>query len=992
VAVLFAFFVGLVDLAAEMAVLRAGRFGLGASPQSTAILLSLALAGFGVGAALSRRYQGARAFAAWRVAAGIFGSVGALATLAAASVPGIVAAWVAPALSLVSAAAFSIPSGASIPLLFAWTRGLAVRAAILFAANAIGSIVGVVLGGVVGPIHAGTGICALAVFAVNLAIALLAFLRPAAFEERRGPAPEAPSSGGGRALPALGIAFSAGAATIACEALFARIAPFFLDERSDALATVLASALFGLAVGGAMCGLLLRRFRAGSILGVAIAAIAFCGPVALFGLELFTRDRWISAPTTPGQWLGARFLLGGALFAPLFVFVGILSPLAFDFARGGGRDRAATVNLAYAIGALVPAWLVPALLSLGVPTTALLGCVGLVALPAGLAVFGVRSLPVLLPAAAAAFLGSGAVTARVPPFRTRPWLTPLETLEGPAGVAAVVLDRRRQELALFTNAFRAAATGDDYRYTRSLAHIPSLLCAKPPERVAVIAVGTGSTAAAALRHKSVRRLDMVEISSEVFSLLPWFRPASDALFPRRASGDADKDTNNTPPTLDPRIVCDVEDGRRFVAKEGEPYDLVILEPLFPDTPSAYPFYTKQFYALAKARLDKGGILAQWIPIHATEPLSFRALVATFSVSFPHRAAYLVGESLLLLGSEEPLGLQAGRLAEALQSPELAADLRRSGCASVGDLVAQCVLGDEGMGFFGTRHPLSDDAPRIERLGILTKRDPAAFEKENLGLLIRARETFPNDPLPGLDQLPAGEQEARRAAGLAYLRARRALVLDESETLDPSDGSRDRGALTETTPHPFAALDGQRDSTARSVREGRGYLASGDVRSALRVFEKAAAVARDPVVWLGLALAYYRSDRAADAGFAMAVALALEPDSPSILPPEWNDPKTLEELAKIREPASALVARLPNDPRTLAEVAEALWSGDPPRRIVALVTVARDRDRLGYEIERLSESLVSRPAAEIQAALTVAEALADPTLSATRAKLAAALRK
>ena len=157
VAVLFAFFVGLVDLAAEMAVLRAGRFGLGASPQSTAILLSLALAGFGVGAALSRRYQGARAFAAWRVAAGIFGSVGALATLAAASVPGIVAAWVAPALSLVSAAAFSIPSGASIPLLFAWTRGLAVRAAILFAANAIGSIVGVVLGESSGPSMRGPG-------------------------------------------------------------------------------------------------------------------------------------------------------------------------------------------------------------------------------------------------------------------------------------------------------------------------------------------------------------------------------------------------------------------------------------------------------------------------------------------------------------------------------------------------------------------------------------------------------------------------------------------------------------------------------------------------------------------------------------------------------------------------------------------------------------------------------------------------------------------
>jgi hypothetical protein len=1004
-AVALAFFAGLTDLAAEMLVLRAGRFGLGASAASTATLLALALAGYGLGAALATRQGGLRRFAGARAVAGVLGAVGAWLPLELAGTP-----WgapvAAPAVSLVMALTFLVPSGMSLPVLFEWAGTSASRASMLLASNTLGSIAGVALGGLFGPIRLGTAPSAVLVLAVNLTLTFVAAFsvvrerrrkgrgRPAKPEVHSAP-PPAPVDSARVRLEGPVVALAAGVCTIALESIFVRLTPFFLDERSDALATVLASALLGIALGNAIGGLALQRIAPRFVLGVLLAFLVFAGPVGLLVLDGISRERWIPAPAGTADWWWARVTVGLVLVMPGFIVVGALSPVAFALTRGTGRERAARMNVAYSLGALLPAAGLPFLLTQGATTSLVLGSIGAVALPAGLVVFGVRILALGIPIAAGAFLGFGALTYRVPPFRGRPWLDSRESREGPIGLATAVLDKRRQEWTLFTNAFRAAATGDDYRYTRALAHLPALLAQKTPERAAIIAVGTGSTAAAALRHRNLRSLDLVEISGDVFDLLRWFRPASDALFPARAAASSSLEGGAFAPefpSLDPRLRCVLDDGRRYVAGKGEPADLIVLEPLLPDTPAAYPFYTTEFYELARRKLVKGGVLAQWIPIHATEPVAFRLLVATFSRSFPHRAAFLSGKSLILLGSDEPLQIPAGRLDDALQDGELALDLRRAGCGSAGDIVAQCCVGDAGMSAFDTRSPLLDDKPRIERLGYLAGEMVLTNELENLDALIRAREDARNDPLPGVERLAAGEIEARRSAGLAYLRARRAMILtDLRRPLDAEDG-RALTSLNESTVHPFAALDAFRRAAVQDLTEGRTLVVRGDVAGAVRVLERAAPATRDPFAWLLLGVCYLRSEREAEATLAASVAFALDPSCDAGILEVWRETRETKmdaHLTRLRELAAPIVKRLTPRRPGVVTTAENLTSTDVTRRVEGLAALARDRDELALVVERVADTAAARPAREVNAAATVAEALADPTLAAARVKLRAA---
>lgn len=999
---LLAFFVGVSDLTAEMLVLRSGRFGLGASASATALLLSLALAGFAVGAAFATRFGGARRFALWRIVAGGAGALGAWLPLTlAGSETG--APVLGPAVSILVALTFLVPSGLSLPALYSWAGASPSRAAALLASNTLGAVGGVFVGALFGPLRLGTSTSSALLVALNLALALSGFLSSRRLESLESRAVEAPAD-----VPAVPRAASwrrrfagplvsagAGFATLALEAIGLRLTPFFLEERSDAIACVVAGALVGIALGMGLAGFLLRRMSPVVLLGFLLAALSFTGPVGLLLLDGLGRLRWLSSPTTPSDWAWARAAFAGAFVLPLVVAVGALSPVAYALTLGTGRERAAKLNLAFSAGALVPAAGLPILLTTGVSTTFVLGAIGCVALAAGFAVFGSRLLPLVFPVAAGAVLGLGPLTDRVPPFRGRPWLECKESLEGPIGLAAAVLDERRQEWTLFTNAFRAAATGDDYRYTRALAHLPALLARRSPERIAVIAVGTGSTAAAALRHRSTRELELVEISEEVFRLLPWFRPASDALFPGRATGAPSIDSMGLTaarPSLDARVRCVVEDGRRHLTKVGASYDLLLFEPLLPDTPAAFPFYTREFYRAARRRLAEGGVLAQWIPVHATAPRSFRALVATFAGSFPHRAAFLSGKSLILLGSDAPLALAPGRLADATQDLDLAIDLRRAGCASPGDVAAQCCLGNAGLATFEAKNPLEDDRASIERIGFLPGESLLTFERENLETIVRAREGSPNDEIPGLDRLPAGEREARRDAGLGYVKARHACVLEDLRQPLDADASRALASLEGTMPHPFASLDAFRRQTLQSLTEARTLAAKGEIQAAQRLLERVAPAARDPLAWILLGVCHLRSERTSDAAFAASVAFALDAECDEGLLATWRETretKVVQALVKLKELAAPLLGRRSDHPRDWAHVAEGLTSSDVLRRVESQVALARHRDSLSIAVEIVAEGTTVRTPREIEAAALLADALADPTLAPARAKLRAA---
>lgn len=998
---LVAFLCGAADFAAEMLVLRSGRFGLGASAQSTTLLLALALAGLGIGAALARRLRGVRSFIILRIAAGSIGSAAVAAPLWLAGRGGILASVGAPAASLAAAFIFAIPSGAAIPLLYPWTKGRAMRAGLLVSAGALGSVAGAWFGGVAGPIAVGVYISGFIIFGTNLVAAALALLSPSAFQnhpDTNANIKETPSEewrqahDAKRASPGAGLwlAFSAGAATLAFESLLGRFTPFFLGDCSDSLAFLLASALLAIAVGSAAGGFLLKFMKPRSLGAVLLGALALAGPVLLCILEFLARDRRLANPRSLEDYIYARVLFLGLLTAPPLLIAGALSPVAFALARGESRERASKLNFAYAAGALAPALFIPVLLSLGFSTTALCGAVGILAFPAAATLVGLRSLPLLLPIVSGALLGASPITTRVPPFRTIPWLEVYEAKEGPVGLVAAVLDRKRHEKTLFTNAFRAAATGDDYRYTRSLTHLPMLLSPAEPSTAAIIAVGTGSTAAAATRYKSMKRIDLVEISSEVFDLLHWFSPASRALFVKSTAATRQSPGSNPTADFDPRIKIVMEDGRRFAARDGDAYDLMILEPLLPDTPAAYPFYTKEFYQLAKRRLTDGGVLTQWIPILATEPRAFRSLVSTFTACFEHRALFLVGKSAILLGSNRPLRWNDARAQAALGDALLSADLRRTGCASAGDVAAQCVLGTEGLAAFTTDVILSDERAWMERAGFLPGIERIRYEVENLDTLIRAREAVPSELLPSMEFLSAGEQEARRNAGLAYLKARR--VLAEVGSAGRPGAESDAAALVASTAHPFSGMEGEAFVARRMLNSGLTHLAENEVSRALPDLQQAARGTRDPLAILAYAVALLRSSASDEAAAEAALALSLDSTAAITLPDNYPNEardRWAQDVQILSPLASEIVTKAAGDSPDLESTARMLKSKDPAVRVRARRALVRDRDLYGFQIEELAGSALTLRPELVAAALEAGRELYDPTLGNALRRLEAA---
>ena len=58
----------------------------------------------------------------------------------------------------------------------------------------------------------------------------------------------------------------------------------------------------------------------------------------------------------------------------------------------------------------------------------------------------------------------------------------------------------------------------------------------------------------------------------------------------------------------------VDDGRRYLERTGEKFDVIAIDPPPPVNAAASSLlYSEEFYAAAKRHLQPGGILPQWLP-------------------------------------------------------------------------------------------------------------------------------------------------------------------------------------------------------------------------------------------------------------------------------------------------------------------------------------------------------------------------------------------
>ncbi|SSW62313.1 Polyamine aminopropyltransferase [Achromobacter veterisilvae] len=626
--------------------------------------------------------------------------------------------WLAWLAMLAVVAIPPILMGGTLPVLLrACGAGQVGRAGgVLYAANTAGAIAGALLPAfVLIPAYGVFGTACVAA-GLNLAAAAGAWAL-----QRQAPAAAREASADVQALSseawlAIGLYSAAGAIAMGYEVLWSQMVVPFMSTRTFAFSVVLAVYLAGLALGAALYARWERRFRdpwrifALLIAGAGVAALL---EVALLGPWLI--DAQSLAEAAVRRWsdsglagMSARFAVVAAVVVLVpTLLLGAAFPAVLRIAvpparRGQGAGLVLAGNTLGGIaGTLVVAFVL--LPRLGTVRS-------LVLLAAAACAIGIaaawRSPAPMARAVSVALLGSVLILGWALPSDHLARLLPgakdgkLVFYEESQGGTVAVVERGAGERRFRRLYIQGVSNSGDampsLRYMRLQALLPLIVHAGEPRSALVIGYGTGITAGALSRYPGLDRRVVAE-------LLPGVLRAG-ALF-QGSFGAADD------PGLDRRL----RDGRRELLASQERYDLITLEPPPPSAAGVVNLYSRDFYQLAAARLNPQGVVAQWLPLPTQNLDDTRALVASFIAVFPHATLWTTElHEMLLIGSLQPMPLDAGRITGRMAQPRLRQALADVGVGSPAALLATWVTDREGLArFAGDAPPVTDDRPAIE---------------------------------------------------------------------------------------------------------------------------------------------------------------------------------------------------------------------------------------------------------------------------------------
>jgi spermidine synthase len=262
--------------------------------------------------------------------------------------------------------------------------------------------------------------------------------------------------------------------------------------------------------------------------------------------------------------------------------------------------------------------------------------------------------------------------------------------------ATVTVTESGYSRSLQINGKTDASTGADADTELLLGHLPMLLHTDPKD-VLLVGLGSGITLGAVEQYP-VESVDAVEIEAAVVEAAEFFSEANnDAL-------------------SDPRLNMVVDDARHFVLTTHNSYDLITAEPSNPWISGVSNLFTIEQYEAYRKRLRPGGILFQWAHIYSMSPEDLKTVIATFQRVFPHTTVWqdTFGRDLFLLGSEETLEIDLGRLTRRASLPGVKEDLERIDGDDPLRLLNRFVMDEEGAARFAEAARLhTDNRPILE---------------------------------------------------------------------------------------------------------------------------------------------------------------------------------------------------------------------------------------------------------------------------------------
>jgi spermidine synthase len=577
--------------------------------------------------------------------------------------------------------------GATLPIIATWRAADIGR---IYTANLAGAAIGTALTGFfllpVFDVFVATGV------AVSLNLVVAAICWSLSRTAPRAPvAPSAPVTPAAPVAPAFTAAFLSGFTSLGAEVVWTRQLSLLFGASVYTFCLILTVFLGGLAIGGGIGALLVRRSaRPAVVLGGVQTGLALAISVGA----------WLIVNALP-QWQPTRQFLPGIHASPALTFAfdaarcavamlpatilwGASFPLTIA-AAGGSPRSVSRINALNTAGALAGAI---GLTLVGIP---LLGSqVSQQALALCAALSGIAVLANVIPigrAAAAAAAAAVVAIAIVPAVPGRliaygrsvnSWESIKRFLylaEGATASVAVTEGVAGAKQFHIAGKVEASDMDIDMRLERMLGHVPALVHPRP-RSVLIVGVGAGVTAGALSIHPEIERIVVCEIERVV--------PES----ARRYFGEENHHVFD-----DRRVELVFDDARHFLQTTAEKFDIITSDPIHPWVRGAATLYSLEYLQLVRAHLNPGGIVTQWIPLYETDERSVKSEIGTFASVFPDTTLWNPdlleeGYDLVGLGRVDGATISQSLLQARLDaSPAVKASLKAVALTSAADLLS-----------------------------------------------------------------------------------------------------------------------------------------------------------------------------------------------------------------------------------------------------------------------------------------------------------------
>ena len=282
------------------------------------------------------------------------------------------------------------------------------------------------------------------------------------------------------------------------------------------------------------------------------------------------------------------------------------------------------------------------------------------------------------------------------------------------GLYATVTVRELPDEGYQTNAYELFINGKgqggnsimDLRVNFLLAYLPELI---NPEinNALVIGLGTGTTSG---QLSQLINVTTIEIEPLVVEASNYFK-----IF-------------NLDVLENPKHELIIGDGRNYLIRNNEKYDVIIPEPSDPWQSFSTDLFSKEFFELAAEDLEEDGLYLQWVSIYQMSPEDFKNFYKTFSSVFPHNIAFANIKSdenspanfetseIILIGSKEKIEISKDKLNANYNSlPEPSKQYLDAIRLSSGDEIYHLLLftSDELKGYGKDAKFVIDDKPILE---------------------------------------------------------------------------------------------------------------------------------------------------------------------------------------------------------------------------------------------------------------------------------------